>query len=135
MGQIVFLDANIFLEIALNDKKSEDCKKLLHEVMQGEIKAYTSDFIVYSCLLQIQFKTKETKQMKDFILFINSIDNLIVLRPSLFDMEKAVEYKEKWKLDFDDSLVVSCMVNNGIKTLISLDSDFNKIPIIMKRSP
>ncbi len=135
MDQVVFLDANIFLEIALNDKKSEDCKKLLDEVMRGKIKAYTSDFIVYSCLLQIQFKTKETKQMKNFILFINSIDNLTILRPSLFDMEKAVEYKEKWKLDFDDGLVVSCMVNNGIKTLISLDSDFNKVPLIMKRIP
>ncbi len=135
MVQVVFLDANIFLEIALNDKKSEECKKLLDEVLRGKIKAYTSDFIVYSCLLQIQFKTKETKQMRNFILFINSIDNLTILRPSLFDMEKAVEYKEKWKLDFDDSLVISCMVNNGIKTLISLDSDFNKIPLIIKRIP
>ena len=36
---------------------------------------------------------------------------------------------------FDDSLVVSSMINNGIETLITLDTDFNKVSIIKARQP
>ncbi len=135
MGKIIFIDANIFLEIALGDKKSENCKKLLTEVNEGQFLAYTSDFIIYSCLLQIQYKTKDSRLMKNFILFVNSLSNLTVLRPSLSDMTKAVEYRDKYKLDFDDSLVVSSMINNDIETLITLDADFNKISIITVKQP
>lgn len=135
MAQMIFIDANIFLEIALSDKKSENCKRLLSDVNNGQFQAYTSDFIIYSCLLQIQYKTKDSGLMKDFILFVNSLSNLTVLRPSLSDMTKAVEYKDKYKLDFDDSLVVSAMINNGIETLITLDADFNKVSIIRVKQP
>ena len=132
---MIFIDANIFLEIALGDKKSESCKKLLTEVHNGQFRAYTSDFIIYSCLLQIQYKTKDSGIMKDFILFVNSLSNLSVLRPSLSEMTKAVEYRDKYKLDFDDSLVVSSMINNEIETLITLDTDFNKVSIIKVKQP
>lgn len=135
MAQIIFIDANIFLEIALGDKKSESCKKLLTDVNEGQFLAYTSDFIIYSCLLQIQYKTKDSSLMKNFILFVNSLKNLTVLRPSLSDMTKAVEYRNKYKLDFDDSLVVSSMTNNGIEILITLDTDFNGVSIIKVKQP
>ncbi|MEK6922101.1 MAG: type II toxin-antitoxin system VapC family toxin [Nanoarchaeota archaeon] len=135
MDKMIFIDANIFLEIALGDKKSESCKKLLTEVHNGQFRAYTSDFIIYSCLLQIQYKTKDSGIMKDFILFVNSLSNLSVLRPSLSEMTKAVEYRDKYKLDFDDSLVVSSMINNEIETLITLDTDFNKVSIIKVKQP
>lgn len=135
MAQMIFIDANIFLEIALGDKKSENCKKLLTEVNNGQFLAHTSDFIIYSCLLQIQYKTKNSNLMKNFILFVNSISNLTVLRPSLSDMTKAVEFREKYKLDFDDSLVVSLMSNTAIETLVTLDTDFNKVPIIKVTQP
>ena len=135
MDKIIFIDANIFLEIALGDRKSESCKKLLTDVSSGQFQAYTSDFIIYSCLLKIKYKTKDSTLMKNFILFVNSLNNLTVLRPSLSDMTRAVEYRDKYKLDFDDSLVVSSMVNNGIETLITLDADFNKISIIKINQP
>ena len=50
-------------------------------------------------------------------------------------MTKAVEYRDKYKLDFDDSLVVSSMINNEIETLITLDTDFNKVSIIKVKQP
>jgi predicted nucleic acid-binding protein len=45
----------------------------------------------------------------------------------LSDMAKATRCIDRWKLDFNDALVVACMVNNNIKTLISLDKDFDKV--------
>ena len=82
MDQIVFIDANIFLEIILKDKKNEECKKFLKRIIDGEILGITSDFIVFTCLLQIQHKTKDLNKMKDFIIFpqanlISSMNHLL----------------------------------------------------------
>ena len=41
----------------------------------------------------------------------------------------------KYKLDFDDSFVVACMIINGTKTLISLDKDFDNVKEIARKEP
>ena len=135
MDQIVFVDANIFLEIALEDQNSDKCKRFVQDIIDGKIKAVTSDFIVFSCLIQIQNKTKDTQKMRDFILFLNSINNLAVLHFSLSDIIKSIENTKKYKLDFDDSLVLAYMINNNLKTLVSFDRDFDKINIITREEP
>jgi len=43
--------------------------------------------------------------------------------------------KKRRKLDFDDSLVVSCMQNNGIKKIVSLDKHFDKVKVIERIKP
>ena len=69
MDEIVFVDANIFLEIALQDKRNEECKKFIKQIIDNKLKAYTSDFIIYICLIQLQFKSKENlKKMKEFLM-------------------------------------------------------------------
>ena len=74
--EIVFIDANIFLELILNDAKAENCSILFNKIKNQDILAKTSDFIVYTCLLQIQFKLKSIKKAQDFILFINELKGL-----------------------------------------------------------
>lgn len=135
MDEIVFLDANIFLEIALEDKNSGQCKELINLILNNKLKAHTSDFIIYTCLIQLQYKSKEKfKKMKEFLIFINSL-NLIIIKPTLNELSKIMNYMEKNNLDFDDGLVVSCMVSNNIKNLISFDKDFDKIDIIKRSEP
>ncbi len=132
MDQIVFIDANIFLEIILKDKKSEECKKFLNKIISGEILGITSDFIVFTCLLQIQHKTKDLNKMKDFIIFINSIFSLKIMKSSLSNLMKTINFMQEYKLDFDDALVISCMKSNNINTLVSLDKDFDKVKSIKR---
>jgi|SRR3989344_554392 len=135
MDQIVFIDANIFLEIILKDKKNEECKKFLKRIIDGEILGITSDFIVFTCLLQIQHKTKDLNKMKDFIIFINSIFGLKIMRSSLSNLIKTINFMQEYKLDFDDALVISCMRSNNINKLISLDKDFDKVRFIKREEP
>lgn len=134
MDQIVFVDANIFLEIFLKNNKIEDCKKFLEKSRLGDISTFTSDFIVYTCLIQIQYKTKEINNMNDFVIFINTL-NLNILRLNIANIPRTVELMNKYKLDFDDALVVSFMKDNNIKTLISFDRDFDKVNIIKREEP
>ncbi len=122
----MFIDANIFLEMALKDKKSLKCQEFIKELVKKRINLYTSDFILYSCLLNICNKLNSLKIMKNFIIFINSL-KITIIRPSLREVYDSIDLMERHNLDFDDSLVVSCMKGNNIHTLISYDSHFNNI--------
>ncbi len=127
MGKEIFVDANIFLEIFLKDSKAEECKAFLKSLQEQNRQALTTDFIMYSCILQVQNKLKNTNFIKNVVIFFNSYSNLKVIMPTIEDIFDAVETIEKEKLDFDDSLVVACMKSNDITELASLDKHFDKI--------
>jgi len=133
-ARLVFVDANIFLELMFDDKKADECENFLIKIRNKEIEAETTDFIIYTCLLQIQQKLKSLNYMQKFILLIGDL-NLNIIRPSLEDIYDATKIVEKYNLDFDDSLIVSCMKSNNIKTLISLDKHFDKVDFIKRSEP
>ena len=127
MGKEVFIDSNIFLEIFLKDPKAEECKKLLKSMQENNEQSITTDFAIYSCFIIIHNNLKETKFVRNAMIFFNFYNNLRVLRPSFDDMYRAIEIMENSQLDFDDSLVVACMENNNIKKIASLDKHFDKV--------
>ncbi|MBI3035973.1 type II toxin-antitoxin system VapC family toxin [Candidatus Woesearchaeota archaeon] len=127
MGKEVFIDANVFLEIFLKDSKSEECKVFLNSLQEQNRQALTTDFIMYSCILQVQNKLKSANFIKNAVIFFNSYSNLKIIRPAIDDVFDAIGIIEKEKLDFDDSLVVACMRNYGINDLASLDRHFDKV--------
>jgi|GEM_PF-917640 predicted nucleic acid-binding protein len=127
MGEEIFIDANIFLEIFLKDSKSEECKTFLKSLKEKNTQAITTDFIIYSCILQIQNKLKSAGFIRSALIFFNSYSNLKVIRPAVDDIFAAIETIEKEKLDFDDSLVVACIRSYGITKLASLDKHFDKV--------
>ena len=43
--EVVFIDANLFLEVALKDEKSEVCKNFLQDIINGKVYGCTSNFI------------------------------------------------------------------------------------------
>lgn len=127
MGEEVFIDSNIFLEIFLMDNKSEECKKFLKSLQEQNDEAVTSDFIMYSCILQVQTKLKDIKLVRNTIAFFNLLPNLRILRPFFEEFYAATKIMEERKLDFDDGLVIACMEAYGIKKLATLDKHFDKI--------
>lgn len=135
MDEVVFLDANIFLEVLLRDANHQACRELFNAILAGEVQACTSDFILYSCLLQIHAKAKDPRLMEKFVLFLNSTPHLHIARCSLSEMAAAISCMERYRLDFDDALVVSAMAHRNIDTLVSFDRDFDSVPIIKRRAP
>lgn len=133
--ELVFVDTNIFLEVALEDAKNDQCELFLRRLARQEISAITSDFVLYSCLIQIERRYKNPKVIRDFFLSINELKGLTIVRPSFKEMYGAVAVAEKYKLDFDDSFVVACMILNGVTTLISLDKDFDRVKEIIRKEP
>lgn len=130
-----FIDANIFLEVQLGDKRKEECIKFFRRLQEGEVTATISDFIIYTSLIQIDVNLKSAKVMKDFILFVKSLEDLEIFRPDIETIMKAIGFAKKYNLDFDDALVVSSMLANKIKKLVSFDKDFDKVREIERIEP
>ena len=130
MEEIVFVDANIFLEIFLRDLKAEACKQFLKSLASQQTQAWTTDFIVYTCLIQVQNHLKDPHFLRDVILFFGNYSPLKIQRPSLKEWYTAVDLMKIYKLDFDDSLVVASMQSRGITKLVSLDKHFDKVKFI-----
>jgi len=132
---VYFIDANIFLEVQLKDEKSEECKSFLRKIDDNKIDTLTSDFIVYTCLIQIQNKSKSTEKLSDFMAFLTNLEAMEIFRPRQSTIEKGIEYSKKHGLDFDDGLVLACMFENNIGTIVSFDKDFDKVKEIKRIEP
>lgn len=130
----MFVDANIFLEIILEDQHDLQCEAFLLNCLEKKQQLCTSDFVVYACLLAIAHRLHSVEKMKDFLISMHSL-HITVLRPSLKAMEESFMFMENYKLDFDDALVLGCMIENDIKELISYDKDFTNVKEITVIQP
>ena len=72
MGEEIFVDANIFLEIFLKDAKSEECKNFLKSAQKENSDLVTSDFIIYSCFIGVENKLTDTAAIQNAILFVKN---------------------------------------------------------------
>jgi len=70
-----------------------------------------------------------------FILFLNEIKGLMIMKPSISEIYNSLILAKKYKLNFDDSLVVSIMLRYNMKKLISFDKHFDKVKIINREEP
>jgi len=106
-------------------------------VETGEIKASTSDFVVYSSILEIGSKerNKTASKIETFLTALSSLKGLSILRPSATEMADAAKLMRIRKLDYDDSYIVSSMKAEGIKTLVSFDRHFDKQDEIKRLEP
>lgn len=64
--------------------------------------------------------------MRDFLVFLNTF-KIRLIRPSLESIYNAMRFMETYKLDFDDALVVSCMVEYKIGEIITYDQHFDRV--------
>lgn len=131
---LYFVDANIFLEVELEDARKEECKRFLKTVILGEERALTSDFILYSVLLELVRKST-LKRAKDFLTFLEALENLEIYRPTLKAIFVAINKMKEYNLNFDDALIVACMLTNKITKLVSFDKHFDKVREIKRVEP
>ena len=132
---MMFIDANIFLELALEDKRSGECEKFFIAIREKNLPSFTSDFVFYTCLIQIEGKRKSAKNMEDFAVFVDNIQSLDVVSPSGQTIYDAFGIMKIHNLDFDDALVVAMMNQLGIKELVSFDRHFDKVKEIKRLEP
>ena len=65
MGEEIFIDANVFLEIFLDDEKADDCIDFLNLLTPAGNYGVTTDFILYACIIHIERKFSSSKNIKE----------------------------------------------------------------------
>lgn len=130
----LFIDANIFLEVELGDKRSGECRNFFSRIHGSQLHAITSDFIVYTCLLQLEHNSS-VERMRDFMVFLDNMESIEICSPDYRTVYNAFEVMKAYGVDFDDALVVSVMKSRGIAKLVSFDGDFDKVREIKRIEP
>lgn len=128
------LDTNIFLEILLDQDKSEECKKLIEKMLEKRISLYISDFSFFS----IAIRMSKEKKVKEFLEFKKElIDSGYIKIARLEPSEEFDEAELSLALErfsFDDAYqYLLCKVK--AMELITLDSDFQNVEDVKVHTP
>ncbi|MDO8661535.1 MAG: type II toxin-antitoxin system VapC family toxin [Candidatus Woesearchaeota archaeon] len=135
MDQIIYLDANIFLEVLLCQEKVGESESLLRKIASNSIRAVISNFSIHSIALMLDRCKKSPEDIKIFLISLRSYTGLSIYSPSIADTVIASGYMKKFGLDFEDSLVLQCCLATGCKTIVSFDKDFDGISVIKRMTP
>ena len=121
----LLLDANLFLEVLLQQRQARAAEELLDNPAAHEL--YISDFALHAvCLIALRHKefTILTKFLADIISAGSSIT--VIAIPSE-DLVEVVDTVQLLGLDFDDAYQYVLAEKNNL-TLVSFDRDFDKTP-------
>ncbi len=118
------IDANIFLEIELGQKKGEHARKLLKRFENGELSGYISDFHIDAIVIVMENYDKTGKEIAIFLSSLLKYSGLSIIEISLSSKINATEIMDMYNLDFDDALICQCMKEKNLKGLISYDTHF-----------
>ncbi len=129
------VDANIFLELQLEQSRSRECKEFLSRIARGAMKAVTTDFIIDSIALVMEDKGSSAADLKRFFVSLMLYKGLRLHSHDLRDRAQATEEMSKNRLDFDDATALAAMLRLGISEIVSFDRDFDKARGVTRLEP
>jgi uncharacterized protein len=129
------IDANIFLEVELEQQKADACKHFLRKVAEGTTEAILTDFALDSILIVMERNGKSASTLQRFLASILAFKGIHIYSLTMVDKLLATKHMIDFSLDFDDSLAVQAMHANTIKEIVSLDSDFDNVKGISRMEP
>ena len=120
------LDTNIFLEILLEQEKSEDCEVLIKSIRSREELFYISSFTLHSIEV-IMVREDKNDLLEEFLKYIIS-SKIILLDTSIEDELHILNLAKEFKLDFDDAFEFYLCRKFNLE-IISYDKHFDNLPV------
>ncbi len=131
----MLIDANIFLEILLEQKKSEDCKSILREIHKGQRKAIISIFTIDTIILAMTRNKVQLSKVKIFLESLRNIRGLKLYNINFRDRMLALDLMKRYELDYEDAVTLQAAISNNCKEILSFDRHFDKIKEIKRIEP
>lgn len=128
----MLIDANIFLEVQLNQKKAPKASEILETVSKNEIRGYITDFTIDSIIIIMEHYEISPIEIKRFLVSLLAYKGLEFYQLSIYDKINATELMTALKLDFDDACMYQAMKVLNIDKIASFDSDFDRVPSISR---
>ena len=131
----MLIDANIFLEVLLNQEKTDACKNILEKIKSGERVDVVTNFTIDSIIIVMNRNKTSVSAIEIFIKSILSYEGLNFYQITFKDRLLAKKWMKKYNLDYEDSIILQSAISTGNKEILSLDSDFDKVKEIKRVSP
>ncbi len=122
---MILLDTNIFLELLLDQKKANQCERLLEQVAEGKIEVVVTRFSVHA----VEAIIGKSKDVAKFLRNVDASTGLLVYDTGNSDEMAATILQEKTKLDFDDALQYYVAKKLGVSPIVTFDSDFDSLDV------
>ena len=129
----IFIDTNIWLRLILQDNDQfYDCKKLIEEVKNGALRTYISNIVILEInyVLSSSYKLSR-KRIGSHLSPIINLRSLNIIDET--DTNLALQYYQKYNIKLGDCYIAAQLPSNT--TLITYDSDFQKIPHLKSQTP
>jgi len=130
-----FLDANIFLELELDQQHADQCELLLRKVQKGLIKAVTTDFHIDTVLIVMENYGRSASELSIFLSSVIGFEGLRIYFLSLADRLFCMKYIEELTLDYDDALAYQAIKRLSVESIVSYDRHFDSLPGITRLDP
>jgi predicted nucleic acid-binding protein len=118
----LLIDTNIFLELLLNQLKSDEARNLLSSATGHEM--FISDFALHSIGLLLVRQGKESV-FRQFVLDMILNAGVQVLSLPAENMDLALDAVARFRLDFDDAYQYAIAEKYAL-TIVSFDGDFDR---------
>lgn len=122
---MILLDTNIFLELLLDQKRANQCERLLEHVAAGKIEAVVTRFSVHA----VEAILGKSEHVARFLRNVDASVGLLVYDTSNSDEMAATILQENTKLDFDDALQYYVAKKLGLNAIVSFDGDFDGLDV------
>lgn len=118
------IDANIFLNIALQEEKENACKEFLDEVSSGNIEAVTTLFHMDASAIVMENRGVEHKDIGNFYFEAYNSKGLEIVNTGLSSRMNALAGNEY--SGFDDSLLLQAFNELEADKIVTYDEGFDQ---------
>jgi len=118
----LLFDTNIFLEVILEQEKSDEVKQILTQTSKHE--CFISDFSLHSIGLLL-FRKKLYDAFREFVKDMITDAGVTVAVIYADETESVINAAQNFNLDFDDAYQYAVSEKYDL-TIINFDSDFDK---------
>jgi predicted nucleic acid-binding protein len=133
-----FLDTNIFIRHLSNDnpQQSPACFRLIQDIEQGKVKAWTSDLVIAEAVFVLA-STKlyglSRDAIRDLVLPLISLPGIRLANKRVY--RRVFDLYTSLNIDYTDAYNAALMENRKQTAVYSYDTDFDRIPTIQRREP
>lgn len=131
----MILDANVFLEVLLDQRYRDECRDVLDRVGGGTLEASVTGYHVDAVAYIVEDATGDTAQVSAFLDSLLGYDGLSVLNQPLTEKIRACRIMEEEGLDFDDALAVRAAWSTASDRIVTLDTDFGPVEDVERLHP
>lgn len=130
----VFIETSVFIRFLTRDdeKKHDECVNFFRLIQDGKLIPYTSNIAILEILFVLTrlYKFPKPEVIKVLRKILN-LRNLTLIEKT--NSQKALSIFEDFNIKYGDCLIAS-QISKGI-TLVTYDSDFDKLKFISSKTP